>query len=300
LLFGDEQAVDGLTKAADLLGRPSDRPEAPWTPTVRDPAAIIAELLGGHAGAGSQAGGRLAAHFQRMREARGDESGSDGFERVGWAGDDYHYEYRSRDGLHSVVYDKTPQSVDLTFRHLTPGGGVTGDLRIDSDGEDSSITVRGPGGSITVTTSSSSGGTITRTEIIDRDGNVMVIEVFVEPEAEPEQDGGEDAGGNSQPSPTDDGSGWFSPLHPDAWATFFAWYTGQSGPDSYDPRDCVDGEGTAAAAGSSGGAPRVGPEAVINPGDAGFVTTRPSGTGGSIHDPSCPFPVGPAGPGRPF
>jgi hypothetical protein len=296
VLYGaEEEGVDGLTKAGDLLGGPSDRPEAPWTPTVRDPAAIIAALLGGHAGAGRQTGGRLATHFQRMREARGGESGSDGFERVGWAGDDYHYEYRSRDGLHSVEYHKTPQGVDLSFRHLAPGGGVTGGLRIDSAGEDSSITVRGPGGSITVMTSSSSGGTYTRTEIIDREGNVMVIEVYGEPEAGNEQERGEDDGGNSQPSPTDDGSSWFSPLHPDAWATYLAWYTHQSGPDTYDPRDCVDGEGTAAA-GSSDGAPRVGPDAVINPGDAGFITATPGGSGGTTHDPSCPIPIGPDRP----
>jgi hypothetical protein len=310
LLYGvEEEGVDGLTKAADLLGRDTAAPEAPWSPTVRDPAAMIGELLHGTGGA-SGGGGRLAAHQEQIRARAEGDGGSDPFERVGWAM--YRYSHHTPDGRHSVEIVKDEHGYDGSHSHSSDTGHVATSEYVGEFTSSSTVIVMGAGGAIiTQTFSTTSGYSSTTVTIIGSDGTVTTAgdETMGEPDDgadeappyDPERgdDPTEPPGNGSQPNPSEEGSDWFSPLHPDPWATYLAWYTGQSGPDSYDPRDCVDGEETAAA-GSSGGAPRVGPEAVINPGDSGFITATPGSSGGGIHDPSCPFPIGPGGPRRPY
>jgi hypothetical protein len=109
-------------------------------------------------------------------------------------------------------------------------------------------------------------------------------------------------GSGPLPAPRDErpdapDSDWFSPLHPDPWATFLAWWTHRTGPSIYRPGDDFDtgpDDGSSSSGGSA--APSVGIEAVINPGGADWGPSVPGSSGGDgdILRPDDPFPEPPS------
>jgi hypothetical protein len=97
--------------------------------------------------------------------------------------------------------------------------------------------------------------------------------------------------------PDSEDPSWFSPLHPDAWATFLAWWTHRTGPSIGMPTDDFGtGPDDGSSSGGGSAAPRVGIDAVINPGDSGWSPSVPGATGGDgdVSRPDDPFPPPPA------
>jgi hypothetical protein len=221
---------------------------------------------------------------------RDDEGSSDAFARMGWVQDTVTRTLTVEEGTEADPLPRPERTVAETWGPVELGGHIG-----------TSASIRHPDGSeVRVAHTRTADGRSERVVTTFRDGRGGVIRITVErtigtpPATTPPVENGEDYPEDYQPDERDDGS-WFSPFHPNAWATFLAWYTHHRGPEVRRPGDDFDtgpDDGSSSSAGSA--APRVGIEAVINPGDGTWAPTVPGGGGTSGGGrPDDPFPIDP-------
>jgi hypothetical protein len=274
-----EEDVDPRTMVFDFFGEGSSKPELPGASQGDDRGQMLDAMLETFRGGASQSNPWSSPGESTGPQGQGSQH--DPFERVGWAGQDhrshgdYSDSYVDDEGLHYV--NRTTVREGRVYTHMT----VHDDLTIVS-----TVTFinRRTGWTTRTTSVESPNGGKEWTERIPPPADMEFT--LEEAEAEPPDDGKQpDDGG--QPNPEDD-SGGLTFIDPDPWALFLAWHTGQRGSEPIDPYTDDPG-GTVEGSSQGSAAPRVGIEAVINPGDSNFVT-RPSG--GSGRDPS-DGPIGP-------
>jgi hypothetical protein len=273
--------VDPMTQADELVGGGSSNPGMPGMPSGGDRAQMLRCMM-------------ETFRRQGAGEGEGDSQG-DPFARVGWAGqdsDERPYQWVGPDGTeHSEV---TYSDADSSRRyrsstHPDQSGTVAFSEYDYSTGRTTGHVMYfkpnevDPSGGFTYDYEGPRAPT--REELAAPADMEFTLE-----EAEAEPDG--QKGGGEQPNPADDSDG-FGFLDRDPWAAFFAWYTGQKGPQPYDPRDDNPGGTTESGQGQGSAAPRVGPEAVTNPVDSLWGSSGGGGGGDGPNLPGCVFPDGP-------
>jgi hypothetical protein len=251
----NQDAVDPLTTAAQLLGPRSSRPPLPGLPGEGGRGESLAGMLETFRGTGSGEASQDAPH--------------DPFKRVGWASDFYFDTVDDSGNHHYVSFAR--EGDGWVFQHQTVHRDGTYSTEVTTfydDGDfESSVYVSDDEGE----------GDFATTE-----SDVIQLEPIVIKGAPK---------GDKQPNPTDDSDG-LGFLDRDPWALFLAWYTGQRGsklniPGCDNPGGLVEGQGQGSAA------PGVGLEAVINPVDPLWGTSGGGGGDGSLPTLGCPTPVGP-------
>lgn len=276
----DGNAAAGLPEPGDetidpfqLLGEGSSHPDLPGTSQGDDRGQMLDAMMGTFRGGASQ-GDPWSSPGESSAPPSQDPQ-RDPFARVGWARQD------DEDDSVGGARDEWVDSEGATHIEAKTDTG---------DGVIVEHAVRRPGSpdwTVEADYYDADGELVDHSVGVYTESGKVIIEYWAEMSRHRVLRAQPDDG--RQPNPADDSDG-LGFLDSDPWALFLALYTGQTGgsrvKNPYD--DDPGGDPSEAGYGSASAAPRVGLEAVINPGDSYFVT-RPSGGG---RDPS-DGPIGP-------